>query len=86
LLYTSVIVIALISNFRIFRRTANIPAYSDLSALAFCTFNATLAYAVCTFFFHIAYSGYLPSIAGMSVALRLGTDPSLWNSSAYSAR
>jgi hypothetical protein len=82
LLYTSVIVIALISNFRIFRRTANVPASSDLSALAFCTFNATLAYAICTFFFHIAYSGYLPCIAGMSVALRLGTDPSLWSSSA----
>jgi O-antigen ligase len=87
LLYTGVILIALVSNFRIFRRTANVPAYSDLSALAFCAFNATLAYAICTFFFHIAYSGYLPCIAGMSVALRLGTHPSLWSSrGAYSAR
>ncbi|HLK22490.1 MAG TPA: O-antigen ligase family protein [Bryobacteraceae bacterium] len=87
LLYTSVIVISLVSNFRIFRRTARLSQYSDLSALAFCTFNATLAYAVCTFFFHIAYSGYLPCIAGMSVALRLGTHPSLWSSrAAYAAR
>jgi hypothetical protein len=79
LLYTSVIVLALISNFRIFRRTINVPAYGDLSALAFCTFNATLVYAICTFFFHIAYSSFLPCIAGMSVALRLNTNPSLWS-------
>ncbi len=82
LLYTSVIVLALISNFRLFRRTTNVPAYSDLSALAFCTFNATLVYAICTFFFHLAYSSYLPCIAGMSVALRLNTHPSLWSSRA----
>ena len=80
LLYVGVIALTLISNFRIFRRTAHLPQYSDLSALAFCMFNATLVYAICTFFFHIAYSGYLPGIAGMTVALRLGTHPSLWSS------
>ena len=80
LLYVSVIMLALVSNFRIFRRTAGLPEYGDLNALAFCTFSATLMYAICTFFFHIAYSSYLPAIAGMSVALRLGTHPSLWSS------
>jgi O-antigen ligase len=82
LLYVSVIVLTLLSNFRIFRRTANLPESSDLSALAFCMFNATLMYAICTFFFHIAYSSYLPGIAGMSVALRLCVHPSLWSSRA----
>lgn len=86
LLYGSVIMISLVSNFRIFRRTARVSHYSDLSALAFCTFNATLAYAVCTFFFHIAYSSYLPCIAGMSVALRLGTHRSLWSSGVLGIR
>jgi O-antigen ligase len=71
LLYVSVIAITLVSNFRIIRRTPDLAEYSDLRALAFCTFNAMLVYAICTFFFHIAYSGYLPAIAGMSVALRL---------------
>jgi O-antigen ligase len=79
-LYVAVIVVTLRSNFRIFRRTAHLAEYQDLSALAFCIFSATLVYAICTFFFHIAYSSYLPSIAGMSVALRLATSPRLWNS------
>jgi O-antigen ligase len=82
LLYVSVIVIALVSNFRIYRRTAHLAEYSDLSALAFCLFCSTFVYAICTFFFHMAYSGYLPGIAGMSVTLRLGTHPSLWRSKA----
>jgi O-antigen ligase len=82
LLYVSVIVLTLVSNFRIFRRTAGVAELSDLSALGFCMFSATLVYAICTFFFHIAYSSYLPAIAGMSVALRLGTHPSVWSSRA----
>jgi O-antigen ligase len=77
-LYCGVIFISLRSNFRIYRRAAKYPELSDLSALAFCLFNSTLVYAICTFFFHIAYSSYLPGIAGMSIALRLATDPSLW--------
>jgi O-antigen ligase len=80
LFYVSVIALTLVSNFRIFRRTAGLAEYSDLSALAFCMFSTSLVYAICTFFFHIAYSSYLPSIAGMSVALRLSTHPSLWSS------
>jgi hypothetical protein len=80
LLYSSVLVLTLVSNFRIFRRTAGLADYVDLSALAFCMFSATLMYAICTFFFHIAYSSYLPAIVGMSVALRLGTQPCLWSS------
>jgi len=80
-LYVSVIAITLISNFRIFRRSAGIPRYRDLSALAFCFFCSTLAYAICTFFFHVAYSSYLPALAGMSVALRLCTNPVLWRRS-----
>ena len=79
-LYVAVIVVTLRSNFRIFRRTAHLAECQDLSALAFCFFSATLVYAICTFFFHIAYSSYLPSITGMSVALRLATSPRLWNS------
>jgi len=78
LLYTSVIALTLVSTFRIFRRTAHLAEFGDLNGLAFCTFNAMLVYAIATFFFHIAYSGYLPAIAGMSVALRLAADPGLW--------
>ncbi len=78
LLYTGVIALTLVSTFRMFRRTAHFAEFGDLNALAFCTFNAMLVYAIATLFFHIAYSGYLPAIAGMSVALRLAADPVFW--------
>jgi O-antigen ligase len=71
LLYTAVVVLALASNFRIYRRGADVAELRDMRALAFCLFSGVLVYAVCTFFFHIAYSSYLPALAGMSVALRL---------------
>jgi O-antigen ligase len=66
LLYTAVVILALGSNFRIYRGGPE-----DSRALAFCLFSGVLVYAVCTFFFHIAYSSYLPALAGMSIALRL---------------
>lgn len=82
ILYVSVIGVTLVSNYRIFRRTVQLPEYSDLNAFAFCFFCATIAYSICTFFFHITYSGYLPALAGMTLALRQGTNPALWSSKA----
>jgi len=73
--YTSVILIALFSNLRIYRRAADDVANS----LGLCLFASTFVYAVCTFFFHIAYSGYLPAIAGISVALRLAVGRRDWS-------
>ncbi len=78
LLYVSVIFLALISNLRIYRRTPDRESSGSLNALAFCLFASTLAYAVCTFFFHVAYSSYLPAIAGMSIALGQAADRRDW--------
>ena len=69
LLYSSVIFLALCSNLRVYRHAS--PSDDAAGALAFCLFGSALAYATCTLFFHLAYSSYLPAIAGMSVALRL---------------
>jgi O-antigen ligase len=71
--YTLVILLALRSNLRIYRRSM-LDATDPARALAFCLFASTFVYAVCTFFFHIAYSSYLPAIAGMTVALRLAVN------------
>jgi O-antigen ligase len=70
-LYVSVIVLALATNVRMYRRA---DAVSERGRLAFCLFGSTLVYAVATFFFHVAYSAFLPSIAGMTVALKLAAD------------
>jgi O-antigen ligase len=78
LLYTSVIFLVLRSNLRIYRRSGESEEARDVSALAVCLFGSALAYATDTLFFHVAYSSYLPAIAGMSVALRLAVDRRLW--------
>jgi len=80
LMYTGVVILCLWSNLRIFRRSARQPQLAQLNALAFCAFCGCVVYAVSTFFFHIAYSSYLPQLAGMTVALRLGVDRSFWGS------
>jgi O-antigen ligase len=80
LMYTGVVILCLWSNLRMFRRSAGQPQLRQLNALAFCTFCGCVVYAVSTFFFHIAYSSYLPQLAGMTVALRLSVDRSFWGS------
>jgi O-Antigen ligase len=73
LLYSAVLFLVLRSNLRIYRRASGREP-EGVSALAFCLFASTLAYAVDTLFFHVAYSSYLPAIAGMSMALRLALE------------
>jgi O-antigen ligase len=80
LFYAGIVILCLVSNLRIYQRSANHPQLRQLSALAFCTFCGSFVFAVSTFFYHIAYTSYLPVLAGMTVALRLTTNPSLWGS------
>ena len=75
-LYSIVILLVLRSNLRIYRRATE--SQADAGALAFCLFAGTLVYAIDTFFFHLAFSSYLPALAGMSIALRLAVDRRLW--------
>ncbi len=74
LLYCAVIFLVLRSNLSIYRRAAGWNEAEGPEALAFCLFASALAYAVDTLFFHVAYSSYLPAIAGMSIALRLAVE------------
>lgn len=71
--YVAVIFAVARSNLRIYLRSAQDDPTPE-RALAFCLFASTFVYAMCTFFFHIAYSSYLPAIAGMSIALGLAVD------------
>ena len=40
-----------------------------MNSLSFCLLAATVVYSVATIFFHMAYSGNLPSLAGLSLAV-----------------
>ena len=69
--YAGVIGLCLRSNFRLYRRTRDHPADSEVAGLSRCLLAGTLVYAVSAFFFHMAYSAYLPVLAGLTVALQL---------------
>lgn len=73
--YLAVIGLCLRSNFRLYRRTRDRPAASEVSGLSRCLLAGTLVFAVSAFFFHMAYSAYLPTLAGFTVALQLVAFP-----------
>jgi O-antigen ligase len=76
--YVAVIAACLRSNLRLYRRTRDIPAYRELAGLSRCILAGTLLFAVSAFFFHMAYSPYLPSLAGFTVALQFAARPILY--------
>jgi hypothetical protein len=74
-LYVAVIGVCLRSNLRLYRRTRDHPDYLEMAGLSCCLLAGTLVYAVSAFFFHMAYSAYLPELAGFTVALQLVAAP-----------
>jgi O-antigen ligase len=75
ILYVAVIGVCLRSNLRLYRRTRDHPDYLEMAGLSCCLLAGTLVYAVSAFFFHMAYSAYLPELAGFTVALQLVAAP-----------
>lgn len=73
--YLAVIGFCLRSNLRLYWRTRDHPAASELSGLSRCLLAGTLVFSVSAFFFHMAYSAYLPTLAGFTVALQLTASP-----------
>jgi O-antigen ligase len=76
--FVSIVMVCLISNLRMYQRSKRHPRLQDVNSLAFSLLCGSVLFAVAIFFYHIAYSTYLPMLAGMTAALRLTTDGSLW--------
>jgi hypothetical protein len=70
-----VLVLSFRSNWRLYRQSRDNPGLKDVANLSFCLLVGVLVYAVSTFFFHIAYSGGLPQLAGFTLALQLVAEP-----------
>ncbi len=73
--YLAVIGVCMRSNLRLYRRTRGHPAYGELAGLSRCLLAGVLIYAVSAFFFHMAYSAFLPILAGFTVAIQLAAAP-----------
>jgi hypothetical protein len=74
-LYVAVIGICLRSNLRLYLQARNHPAYTEIAGLTRCLLAGTMVFAVSAFFFHMAYSAYLPTLAGFTVALQFAVVP-----------
>jgi len=80
--YCAALFLSFRTNLRLFRHSRNNPALKDVTSLSFCLLMGILVYSVSTFFFHIAYGGALPALAGFTVALQMSAEPLLARSSA----
>ncbi len=70
LLYAVVIVLSLRANFRLYRQTRDREDVRELAGISFSLLSGILVFAVSALFFHMAYSAYLPSLAGFTAALQ----------------
>jgi O-antigen ligase len=77
-LYLGVIFASVGTNYRIMKRTRNVPGAESVFNMAVCLFGGIIAFAVATIFHHDAYAPMLPALSGMTAALALasrGGDP-----------
>jgi len=73
--YAAVIGICLRSNLRLYLRARNHPIYAEIAGLSRCLLAGTVLFAVSAFFFHMAYSACLPTLAGFTMALQFAVAP-----------
>jgi O-antigen ligase len=75
--YVAVIGLCWRMNYRLFRTTQRDPKHVEINALSASLLSTTLAYSVCNFFFHMAYTATLPALAGLTLALYNSSRPIL---------
>jgi O-antigen ligase len=71
--YLVVLFSSIASNFRIMKRTRNMPGGQQVFTMALCLLGSLVAFGVNTIFHHDAYSGTLPILSGMSAALAMAS-------------
>lgn len=69
--YFAVVVLCIRSNLKLWKVSRDRTEAADINALSAALLCVSVVYAVCSFFFHMAYSSTLPLIAGQTIALQL---------------
>lgn len=68
LFYVASLVVCFRMSYRLYRQTAQRPGLEDYAGVSFCMLVSLITYAVGTIFDHLAYTSYLPIMAGISTA------------------
>jgi O-antigen ligase len=71
--YCAVIFLCFRLNYRMFSAARNNASYANIADLSFTFLSGILVYSTTTLFFHMAYSGVLPILAGLTLALYFST-------------
>ena len=66
--YLVSIVVCVRMNYRVYKKTTGVKGLEDYAAVSFCMLLSIIAFAVGSFFDQLAYSTYLPIIAGVGSA------------------
>jgi O-Antigen ligase len=69
ILYVATMVACFSINFRLWKVFRNRPDGADIALLSAALLSGCLVFAVCAFFFHMAYGGVLPLLGGQTLAL-----------------
>ena len=75
--YMAIIVACFRMNFRLRKVSTNRPEWAEIANLNVALLSYILVYAVCSFFFSVAYTGTLPYCAGQTLALYLAAKQKL---------
>jgi len=67
--YCAVIFYSLRLNYRLLKASRKYPEYAKFEGFAATLLSSMMVYCICTFFFHMAYTGTLPGIAGLTLAV-----------------
>ena len=69
--YLGCLLLCLVMSYRLYRQTVGRKGLEDYAAVGCCMVLSVIAYAICTIFDHLAYTGYLPMTAGIVTASHL---------------
>jgi O-antigen ligase len=69
LVYLLILVTAIRMNYRIYKRTQTDPRMSFFPTAALCLLTATVGFAVGSAFHHVAWTGVIPSLTGITAGL-----------------
>lgn len=69
LCYSGVIFVCLSLSYRMYKQSRDKPVLKEINRISFVLVAGLMVYAIATLFFHMAYTGLLPSLAGTTMAL-----------------
>jgi O-antigen ligase len=79
--YIAIIGLSFRRTFRMYRAASRKPQFREIEAMALCIMAGLFVYVIATFFSHVAYTGFLPILAGETVALENIAGPLLFRRS-----